>query len=380
MKHEIRLYGPIGGFFGFTADEILAEIPQDAKEVTLRIHSPGGSVGEGLAIYHALRDHSAKITTVVDGYAASSASFVMLAGDERQVHRNSIVFLHNPWTMAEGNADELRKVADGLDVHAEAILDIYKQRTGMDETALREMMDETAFFRGIDAKDNGFATGVIDDTEAEAQIAAMLKFEGLAAQSKGDTMSKQRTRKEIEEAHAATVQELDAVRAELTTEREDRAEGLEALATEHEAAILAKDEEIAALKTQADETAATLEEINGKLDEVKSEIEAKDAEIAKAQVDIQAKEAELSKAKAALKSPAVADAILDDAGEAAQAQLDAEASAAEKAAEAAEDDDKPKDVLEEYEAMEAGKDRQAFYTKNSKKIHALMAVRETEEG
>jgi len=178
-------------------------------------------------------------------------------------------------------------------------------------------------------------------------------------------MSKQQTRREIAETLRAA---------------ETRAKGLEALATEHEAAILAKDEEIAALKTQADETAATLEEINGKLDEVKSEIEAKDAEIAKAQVDIQAKEAELSKAKAALKSPAVADAILDDAGEAAQAQLDAEASAAEKAAEAAEDDDKPKDVLEEYEAMEAGKDRQAFYTKNSKKIHALMAVRETEEG
>ena len=53
-----------------------------------------------------------------------------------------MVFVHNPWMLAEGNAAELRKAADSLDVHAEAIKDIYMQRTDMSADELQDMMDD----------------------------------------------------------------------------------------------------------------------------------------------------------------------------------------------------------------------------------------------
>jgi len=366
MKNEIRLYGPIGGW-GITAEEIIDQIPDGAKEVTVRIHSPGGSVGEGIAIYHALRDNAAKVTTIVDGYAASSASFVMLAGDERKVHRNSIVFVHNPWTMAEGNASELRKIADGLDVHAQAILDIYKTHTGMDEGELRDMMDETAFFRGVDAVENGFATGVIDDAEAEAQVAAMLKFESMAAQSKEiEGMSKQKTRKEIE-------QELESVQSDLGAEIEAKAGEIEALRAEHEEALKAKADEAEAIKAELDEVKGLIEGFEAKI----AEVEAAHAELLEQHETLKAEAesqgTELAKAQAALKNPAVADAVLKDATEAAQTALDAEAENAEQEAKAkAEEEQGETPHYSHYQnLMQNGKAREArgYWREHEKEIN-----------
>ena len=370
MNHEIRLYGPIGGFLGYTAEKLIAQIPEDAKEVTLRIHSPGGSVGEGLAMYHALRDHSARIITVVDGYAASSASFVMLAGDDRHVHRNSIVFVHNPWTYAEGNADELRKTADGLDVHAEAILDVYKQRTGMDESELRDMMDETAFFRGVDAKENGFATAVIDDKEAESQIAAMLRFEGMAAQAKEQSMSRQKTRKEIEQAHAEAVAELETARAEKATATAE----MDALKTEHAEAIAAKDAAIAENAAQIETLVAAGKSLSDKVDEQKALIETAATDLDAAQARVVTVEAELTTAKASLADPAFADARKTAAEKLATAQADAEANEAEKTAKAkaeAEENENG-DVWEQYYAL-SGSERTNFWNEHKDELRAAQA-------
>jgi len=364
MSHEIKLYGPIGGFFGFTAEEILADIPDDAKEITLRIHSPGGSVGEGLAIYHGLRDHPAKVRTIVDGYAASSASFVMLAGDEREVHRNSIVFVHQAHTEAQGNADELRRTADGLDVHDDAIRDIYNQRTGLDDAELRTMMSDTAFFRGVDAKEKGFATAVIDDPEANAQIAAMLTFEGLAAGAKEGTQM--RTRKEIEADNKDLKTKVDEIAAE-------RDESILAARTELETVKGEMQGQIDELTKAAAEKAESITALESEVEEVEAlivdateESEASKAELATAQTA-------LEKAEAALKNPAVADASLQDADADAipQADVDAEADQAEQDAKAA-DKVEPGNVYEQYEAMESGPERKAFLAANRPAILAIM--------
>jgi len=379
MTHEIRLYGPIGGFFGFTADEIMAGIPNDATEITLRVHSPGGSVGEGLALYHALRDHNARVRTIVDGYAASAASFLMLAGDDREVHRNSIIFLHNPFTVTQGTADDLRRAANGLDVHAAAILDIYKQRTGMDEGELREMMEETAFFRGEQAKENGFATAVIDDPEAEAQIAAMLDFEGMAAKAKEDAVSKQKTRNEMNLAAQAQTEQIAAL--------EGKVKEAEAKAAEHEQAIEAKAE-------------AVRVEIQAKLDESLAAVAARDAEVAgltERVTDMEAASAESAtqietilaakavavalaatekaradKAEQALQNPAFADAALASTTGLPAPYADAEADAAEASArEAAEEQDDAPHYAKYSALMAAGQARQArsYWREHAKEIN-----------
>jgi len=53
----------------------------DVKQINVHINSYGGEVAEGLAIYNTLKNHKAKVRTIVDGFACSAASVVFMAGD-----------------------------------------------------------------------------------------------------------------------------------------------------------------------------------------------------------------------------------------------------------------------------------------------------------
>jgi len=315
-EHTIKLYGPIGGYFGTTAADLLAQIPDDAETVYLRIHSPGGSVGDGLAMYNALRDHKARIVAIVDGYAASSASFVMLAGDEIRVHRSSMIFVHNPWTYAEGNSKDLRKVAEDLDKHGEAILDIYQQRTGKTRKELADMMDGETFFLGTEAVEKGFATMVIDDPEEEKAIAAMLKIERMAAKlGEQNTMSKQLTRKEIEAnldqvqadlaAKDAAIADLQSKANEIKAEYDARIEEINAAS---DAAIAEKSEIIAAKDEIIGTLNAEIETAKADIEAAKAEATAKAEELATAKADLEAAQKALKTAEAKLANPAYRDA------------------------------------------------------------------------
>ena len=374
MKHEIRLYGPIGGMFGYTAEEILSQIPEDAQEATVRIHSPGGIVGEGIAIYHALKDHSANITTIIDGDAHSIASIVFLSGDTRRTFKPSRMLVHDPWAgPIIGNSRELRQVADRLDETGEAIVDIYETETGLSRDALFDLMEESRYMRGEEMKSKGFATELTLNEKAEVAIAAMLnESDMVAAQTKEQgVMSKQLTRKEIEAKLAEVSAAHETAVAEIAALKESAPLELEAKNAEHEAAILAKDEEISAAKTEAAEAAAKVEEISAKVDELTAAAEVAAEELATVKAEAETQGAELAKAQAALKNPAVADAVMGEAQEAAQTQIDAEADAAEKAAQEAEEaNDEPKNILAEYEAMDAGPERVKFWNENKRAILA----------
>ena len=341
MNNEIRLYGPIGGYFGITAEELISQIPDDAEEITIRIHSPGGSVGEGLAMYNALRDHKARIISIVDGYAASSASFVMLAGDEVRVHKSSMVFVHNPWTYAEGNADELRKTADDLDKHADAILEIYKDRTGMDETELRTMMDGSVFMLGAEAQDNGFATSIIEDAEANNAIAAMLDFDQMAAQLKGEKMTTVKTRKEV-------AAERDELAANNTAQAEQVATleaAIETTTAEHAMAIEASNAKVVELTEQAATSQATIDAVSAENITLKAS-----AETAKADAE---------KFKMIMANPALADAatVIFDG----KLPEDETGDAKPK-------DDEPVNHAEVYENISEPRERMAYWREHENEI------------
>ena len=364
--HEIKLYGPIGGAFGIDAESFLSQVPAKG-DVKVRIHSPGGSVGEGLAIYHGLKSRQGKTVTVVDGYAASTASFIMLAGDEVQVHPNSLIFVHNPWTQAVGNADELRKAAADLDVHAEAIFDIYRS-TGVDEELLKTMMDGEEFFRGEDAVEMGFATHLIQDKEAEAQIAAMIDFE---SQINGGTMSKVKTRKEIEAEKVALQEELEASKVT----HEEAVAGLEVVINEARAEFDARLEEVQSHvvklegeKAEQEKTIAEADAAIKALTEEKENFEADNFSIFEDAVNMRLRieelNGELETAKKALENPAFADAVLAPSTEEIEA-ADAEADAAE-----AEVDENVTSKYDEFCAMreENPQASRTFWRENEEEI------------
>ena len=134
---ELRLYDTIDGDGWFTESETsakaiakkLAEMP-NAKEIKIFINSLGGSVMEGLGIYNQLKRHSAHKTVYIDGFACSIASVIAMAGDTVIMPKNAVMMIHNAWVVAAGNAAQLRKTADDLDVINAASVQAYLDKAG----------------------------------------------------------------------------------------------------------------------------------------------------------------------------------------------------------------------------------------------------------
>lgn len=138
---------------------------QGVTQLDVYINSYGGEVAEGLAIYNALKrkGQTAKVTTYCDGFACSIASVIFMAGTERKMSNASLLMIHNAWTYAEGNAEELRKMADDLDVITSASVEAYKSVATISEKKIRELMNSESWIAPKDAKKYGFATEIIEE-------------------------------------------------------------------------------------------------------------------------------------------------------------------------------------------------------------------------
>lgn len=162
---KVYIYDEIG-FWGTTAKDFAAQLVDiDTDQIELHINSPGGSVFDGLAIMAALKDHKAKIVGKVDGMAASAASFILQACDERIITRNAQVMIHDAKAYAGGNAAQMRKAADLLDRVSDNIADIYAVRSGQGTVeswrAIMTAGDE--WYSGNEAVEAGLADTVSDN-------------------------------------------------------------------------------------------------------------------------------------------------------------------------------------------------------------------------
>ncbi len=173
---ELMLYGIISrsSWLGdevtprnFKADlDALGEV----SEINVYINSDGGDVFAGQAIHSMLKRHPARINVYIDGLAASIASVVAMAGDVVTMPANSMLMVHNPWTLALGNSEELRKIADDLDKIREGIIAAYQTKTVLAKDKIIEMMDSETWMTAEEAVKLGFA----DRIEKEKLVAASL--------------------------------------------------------------------------------------------------------------------------------------------------------------------------------------------------------------
>lgn len=159
-------YEPVGEFSAVTLSNKLAELG-DVSKINVCINSYGGEVAEGLAIYNALKRHKAKVVTYCDGFAASIASVIFMAGDERIMSESSLLMIHNAWTMAMGNADQLRKQAEDLEKITQASVTAYKAHSSLTEEEIKALMDNETWILPEEALEYGFATS-IEKTEKKA--------------------------------------------------------------------------------------------------------------------------------------------------------------------------------------------------------------------
>lgn len=172
---ELVLYGFVGDSYwgdGFTAREVidaLAEIGRD-NDVTVRINSGGGYVDDGVAIFNSLTAHKGKVTVVVDAIAASSASVIAMAGDERIMRKGAMMMIHDPSSVAWGTAADMERAVKMLEKHAENLAGIYAEVTGEDVGDIRDDMKDELWLTAEEAVERGFATSA-NDNKAKAAAA-----------------------------------------------------------------------------------------------------------------------------------------------------------------------------------------------------------------
>ena len=137
----------------------------DVSTINLSINSGGGSVFDGIAIYNMLKSHKATVNVYVEGLAASIASVIAMAGDTITMRSGSMMMVHMPWTLSQGNAEEMRKTADTLEKTGDSIVDIYSERTGISPDDIRNIMNDETWLSAEEAVEQGWATK-LDKKEA----------------------------------------------------------------------------------------------------------------------------------------------------------------------------------------------------------------------
>lgn len=175
---ELYIYGNIGDRWnedGVIASELVRDIAAlDVSTINLRINSYGGSVPDGLAIYNALRRHSATVAVFVDGVAISCASYIAMAGDTITMAKNAQMMIHAPWSFAYGNAPQLRQQAEVLDRYSKAMASAYADKSGKSyDDALAFLTDgKDHWFLADEAVAEGFADEVGEEIAVAASIAS----------------------------------------------------------------------------------------------------------------------------------------------------------------------------------------------------------------
>lgn len=169
----VSIYDEIGAY-GVSAKAFLSAVREiSAKDISLEINSPGGDVFAGIAMYNGLRalaDAGKTINVKIMGIAASAASLVAMAGDTIEMPSNTMMMVHNPWTFAMGDADEMRATADVLDGISNGLIATYAKRTGKAADEIKTLLDAETWLSAEEAVAMGFATTVTDKVEAKAQF------------------------------------------------------------------------------------------------------------------------------------------------------------------------------------------------------------------
>lgn len=162
---EMLLYGPISSQQSWWEDRVtpaqfnkeLAALG-DVPEIVVRINSGGGDVFAANAIFTRLKDHTAKITVKIDGWAASAATIIAMAGDTIKIARNGVFMIHDPamtvWDTFK--AEDFKKMADELEVIKQSIVNTYSMKTGKSADDIAALMSEEKWWTGDEAVTNGF--------------------------------------------------------------------------------------------------------------------------------------------------------------------------------------------------------------------------------
>ena len=169
----LRIEGQIADETWF-GDEVTPQVFKNdlhagSGDITLWINSPGGDVFAAAQIYNMLMDYKGDVHVVIDGLAASAASVIAMAGTTVSMSPVAMMMIHNPWTVAQGEAKDMQKVIEMLGEIKESIINAYELRTGLSRTKLSHLMDSESWFNAKKAVELGFADKILFDKQEEQE-------------------------------------------------------------------------------------------------------------------------------------------------------------------------------------------------------------------
>ena len=167
----LRLEGPIDNE-SFWGDEITPAMFRDDLEaedgdVTVWINSPGGNVFAAAEIYTMLRDYAGAVTVRIASLAASAASVIAMAGDRVQMSPTALLMIHDPSTIAMGNAKDMEKAIETLNEVKESIINAYMAKTGLRHNKVAELMESETWMSAKKALDLGFCDEILYEAKKE---------------------------------------------------------------------------------------------------------------------------------------------------------------------------------------------------------------------
>lgn len=170
----VYLYGRIGKDWfddGNSALDFAKELDALApRPLDLRVNSGGGDVFEGYAIYTALNRYPGTVTAYIDGVAASAASFLIMAADERVMGELSSLMIHKAWSWAIGNADEMMAVVEQLRAIDEQLVGVYSKHSTKSEDEIRDALAGEKWLTADEAVEWGLADRIDESLKAAACI------------------------------------------------------------------------------------------------------------------------------------------------------------------------------------------------------------------
>ncbi|MBB4817119.1 ATP-dependent protease ClpP protease subunit [Pseudomonas alcaligenes] len=168
---EVLLYDEIGAW-GITAQQFARDLKAlgDLQRIDLRVHSPGGDVFEGTAIYNLLKHHPARVEGYVDGLAASMATVILMACDTVYIPENGLMMIHKPWGITGGDADDMRRYVELLDKIEDTMVMAYASKTGKSAEDIKALLKEETWMTGREAVEAGFADQLTEPLAAAAQL------------------------------------------------------------------------------------------------------------------------------------------------------------------------------------------------------------------
>lgn len=159
----------------FWGDEMTPEMLKEqldgtSGDVTVRIHSYGGSCAAATRMYDMLRDYAGTVNVIISGVAASAASVLAMAGDRVEMTPGSLLMAHNPSCIAWGEERDLEDAIQLLRATKDSIVNIYVRKSGLNRKELAKMMDATTWMDAEEALEKGFIDGITGDIEQLEEV------------------------------------------------------------------------------------------------------------------------------------------------------------------------------------------------------------------